>query len=229
VAAGDDVVPAALYTSHAGPLAAWGDCVPGPGADCRFSVQFDLDAKGMDLSGIDLGGASVYDADFTGANLSGAQFTEATIRGVFADANLSNVSARASTISGDLTGATLDGANLASSILDASFGATSHVGANLVRVTIMFPDGASMEGADLAGFDLRNASFSGPFGGAPGNMRGVDFSGSKLGQAYFRHVDLTGAIFRNASMGDTRFANDVVCPNGKAPRANQAGTPTCGG
>jgi uncharacterized protein YjbI with pentapeptide repeats len=181
----------------------------------------------MDLSRIDLGGARIFDADFTGANLSGANMLDATIRASFADANLSQISARRVTITGDLTGATLDGANLAGAILDASFGQTSHVGANLVRVSFKFPDGASMEGADLSGFDLRNAAFTGPFGGARGNMRGVDFSGSDLDQAYFLNVDLTGATFRGASVADARFSQNVVCPNGKQPRAGQSGVLTC--
>lgn len=166
------------------------------GANLRCAILGGADLREAKMIRTDLGLADVGMADFTGCDLSGADFRGANLKGArFGGATLDGA---------NLRGAELNGANLrASKLVRADLSRADLGSANLKHADLRSVD---FRGADLAGANLEDASLqSATLHGA--DLRGADLTGASLRGANLTDTCLDGTILRNASVGDTVFAD----------------------
>lgn len=129
--------PQTVRRSVAGPLVAWGGCLPAPGADCAWATIVAIPA-GSDLRGIDLTGATI---DST-LDLAGTQLADAELEGVTAGASLFR--------------AGLEGAHLARPAIVVAAGDTTLEGHDFGAGDL---SGATFRGVDGSLADLRGTDF----------------------------------------------------------------------
>ena len=156
-----------------------------------------------------LAGARLKGVDFSGANLAGAELAYADLRGcVFADSILTGV---------NLDSVRIDPLALATCVLDpdqAARDAAPSVRAALDQAEAWVDSGGRVgRFADLSRLDVRPAAdaFANRrlAGLRAGGIRAidVDFSGSLLAGATFRHADLRGAVFKGCDLRGASFAD----------------------
>lgn len=200
--------------------------------------------SGANLSGADLRGANLRGASLRGANLHGADLREAKL--IRADLGMADLGmadlAVAELNAADLRGANLKGAHFGNAILDgailreadlhgADLRAAQLVRADLSRADLRLADiseanlrGADLRGADLSAANLKNASLRGAtLYGA--DLRGVDLTGANLRGANLADTRLEDAIFTNARVGGTVFA-DLDLRQAKGLETLQHGCPS---
>lgn len=206
-----------------GPLVPWGNCTLEPGADCRFA-SIDADAAGADLTGIDLSAARVGYADWSGVTLRDARMREVTLAADLTGADLSGADLGNAHVSGAVTGARATGADLHSAWVDLDLLAAGTDGVRLAGASLDVP-AERPDGIDLAGMDLTQVRFSGPYDGV-GDLRDLDFGNARLDRASFSGVDLTGAKLGKARYETLTFF-DTICPDGKPQSKNAYGPEAC--
>jgi uncharacterized protein YjbI with pentapeptide repeats len=167
-----------------------------------------------------LDGANLAGANLTGANLSYAQLSDANLTG----ATLTNADLAVATLQDDnLTGAKLAGADLDETLANGVTGTPKSLPAhwhlvrgNLLGPTATLAEMSNLSGADLAGYDLENASLASSnltgvnFLGA--DLDGADFSGDTLTGANLSGADLAGAALRYVRSGGVTGSATTVLP-----------------
>jgi hypothetical protein len=151
-----------------------------------------------------------------GLDLSGADFTGATVQS-------------------DLTGSRLTNAQLSSATVPGSvFSASDLTGADLTRATVIIKVGdKSLENHDFGTLDLTRVAFNSDTPHVKADLQGADFTRATISNTSFGAVDLTGAKFPTTSTTTADFplanfyANDTVCPDGKAPTVGIPGIAAC--
>jgi uncharacterized protein YjbI with pentapeptide repeats len=215
--------------STAGPFVPWETCIPAAGADCRYSVIDDADVAGQDLRGIDLEAAVVRGGDWTDVDLSGSRLPRARF---WADqegraylpmtgADLSGADLSDASI--DLSGTVLTGAILRNTSIPLGSLAAEARDADLQHAWIVVP--TEPVAIDYTGLDLRGATFIN-YDDA-GDLRAVDFGNADLDTASFSGVDLTGAKLGKARWKSLSFRDDVICPDGRKPKAGVFSEAVC--
>lgn len=182
---------------------------PAPRIGSDGEIRQGVDLRHASLKRARLGNAKLKDADFSGADMASADLTGADLRGCrFADTILTGV---------DLRRVRIDAVSLATCVLDPD--ASALAGADQVRQTLdaaeawVDSNGTRGQVADLTGLDVRPAAeaFAGRrlAGLRAAGLRAidVDFSGSQLTGAVFRHADLRGAKFRGCDLRGVSFAD----------------------
>lgn len=182
---------------------------PSPNGGPDGVISQGVDLRHASLKRARLAGARLKGADFSGANLAGAELAYADLRGcVFVDSILTGV---------NLESVRIDPLALATCVLDpdaAARDAAPSVRAALDQAEAWVDSGGRVgRFADLSGLDVRPAAdaFANRrlAGLRAGGIRAieVDFSGSLLAGATFRHADLRGAIFRGCDLRGASFAD----------------------
>lgn len=182
---------------------------PAPRIGSDGEIRQGVDLRHASLKRARLGNAKLKDADFSGADMASADLTGADLRGCrFADTILTGV---------DLRRVRIDAVSLATCVLDPD--ASALAGADQVRQALdaaeawVDSNGTRGQVADLTGLDVRPAAeaFAGRrlAGLRAAGLRAidVDFSGSQLTGAVFRHADLRGAKFRGCDLRGVSFAD----------------------
>ena len=147
------------------------------GANLAGADLRGLQLAGVSMSGLNLSGANLAGANLAGANLSSANLSGADLSGVvLTGANVTNTDFTGAVLSGVVTGS-LGGAPL---VLPERW--------HLIRGYLVGPK-ASLIGADLNRL----------------NLRGWDFSGANLKNAYFWGADLAGASFVGSTLTNANF------------------------
>ncbi|MEI7744825.1 MAG: pentapeptide repeat-containing protein, partial [Chloroflexota bacterium] len=174
--------------------------------------------------GVVLAGANLTRADLSFAHISVATADSTGI--TLAGSNLRNASLPAVDFAGmSLKGTTIAGTSVGPTFLRANF-----AGARLSDVSV----GVDADGTagSMSGYAFGNRNLAGWFFGGtalhgPGSLRGADFTHAKVDGLSFYNVDLTGARFPKGTRSKTDygsgrgvlFSGEVVCPDGKAPKA----------
>ena len=160
-------------------------------AHLRRANLFRADLSGADLTGADLSDADLREATLRETNLSKANLNGARISSAFAkDANL---------IQANLLAANLRNANFS----NASFSDATLMVANLERADLSGANltKTNLTKADLSGIRLRRADLSGA------KLTRTNLTASNLVEAKLIEADLADAIFSEAQVGNTVFAN----------------------